>query len=136
MTHSVLSKIVIAGIGALLLSATVAGSASAGAKSAKLRTLNKSDYISQEDIRNSRGGYKLRVKGIGDVRVLEVRAPEPGKKCRIEKRSLRERLRLALPDATGPTWLRLNYISVPDELGGGFICIGEGVGCYILVSRG
>ena len=105
--------------------------------SVEITSVKRSDYISHEDIKKASGNYNLYVKGIGSVLIKEVRTAEgSSRECMVEKESLRKLIKVAFQNTQGPTWISLNRITVPKELelDIDYLCIGEGSGCYILVS--
>ena len=133
MSRTSLPRILTAGA-ALLLSAAVAGPVVAGSGDTKLRSLKRADFISLDEVKAAPGGYKLQVKGRGEVLIQDIRTARPGEKCLVHKQTLAKLVRKSPPGAAGQKTFVVNRIDIDPSLGlGDHICIGEGKGCDVIV---
>lgn len=129
------SPLLALGAGALLLSATLAAGAPTVDAAETLTAFSRADTFTQADIDRSPRGYKLAVPGVGKVYITGLRAPDGGRNCRVHKASVIEKLAANPPKPQGITWVQVGILKIPEELGGGFTCFGDGKGCYLIASR-
>lgn len=93
-------------------------------------------YITQDDIDRHPNGYPLDVSGVGRVFVKALR-PDRGMphECRVDLASLEDAVRDEGPVIIGDKWLSLHLYSEPEQVGLPWLCLGLGVGCYILINK-
>ncbi len=126
------------GIGIALFSALLTvGTADAGPAFATRAPTQAqlSDVLTKKDIDRAQGRYALEVPGKGTMFVRQLRAPGGAKSCRVHRPSLIDKLATEPTSPTGPSWVQVGVVKIPEELGGGLLCIGDGKGCYLLVSK-
>ncbi len=93
------------------------------------------DVLTKKDIERARGSYALQVPGKGTLYVKQLRAAGGGTSCRVHRPSLIDKLASEPSSPDGPSWVQVGLVKIPEELGGGTLCIGDGKGCYLLVSK-
>lgn len=102
------------------------------ALSGDLRSLKRSEMISQGDVERSPRGYRLSVPGVGNIYVKGLRTPRGSKECHVHEPSLVKLLAADPPAPLQTKWMQLTIYDCP----WGTCCLGPlGGGCYVIVSR-
>jgi hypothetical protein len=135
MSRKPLSKRLGVGLGLALLAGVLAAEPSLAASgAAEISSLKRSDFVSPDDLKRARGGYKLSVPGVGAVRIRAIRTGRPGERCLVHLPTLVKMIQASPPSPGGQDTLEVNRVEIDESLGlGDHMCIGEGSGCAVIV---